>query len=330
MSDEISLDGKEYISSKRASELSSYAQDYIGQLARGGHIDARRVGGLWYVLMESLRVYKNKADEYKPQQPERKETIDPVSLITFDGKDYISASRASEITGYHKDYVGQLARTGAILSRQVGNRWYIEREGVLAHKAEKDRLLGAVQAQSVGLARRSTAKGIPRPAAELEAKSPDAMHSGSDSYMIYTPDERDLIPSPYKTYAAVADTSLDEKDEVEKPLVSEVHSIPIHVVQGREILDHSDHVKHVKFAVRAPRKTIFYGTIAGAALTIVIVLSFGFSTLKNSSVYAVNVTGNAFPGAALTASAAEAFLRIGDVLERWLVPELVFKRAPGN
>ena len=34
MSDEMQIEGKPYISSKRASELSGYAQDYIGQLAR--------------------------------------------------------------------------------------------------------------------------------------------------------------------------------------------------------------------------------------------------------------------------------------------------------
>ncbi len=74
MSDAISLEGKEYISSKRASELSGYAQDYIGQLARKGLIHAQRVGGLWYISMASLVGYKTKADDYVPQQPERKES----------------------------------------------------------------------------------------------------------------------------------------------------------------------------------------------------------------------------------------------------------------
>jgi hypothetical protein len=49
MSDEMVIEGKTYISSKRAAQVSGYAQDYIGQLARGGAIDAQRVGGLWFV-----------------------------------------------------------------------------------------------------------------------------------------------------------------------------------------------------------------------------------------------------------------------------------------
>ena len=54
MTNEITLEGEEYISSKRASELSGYAQDYIGQLARVAAIDAKRIGGLWYVSLDSL------------------------------------------------------------------------------------------------------------------------------------------------------------------------------------------------------------------------------------------------------------------------------------
>src|SRR3989344_9003329 len=153
MSDSMFIQGKAYISSKRASELSGYAQDYIGQLARKGLIDAQRVGGLWFVSQASLTEYKSNADRYTPQLPQKKEAPDVSSLISFDGKDPVSASRAAKITVYHPDYVGQLARSGAIISRQVGNRWYVDRAALLAHKKEKDGLLGAVQAQSVGISR---------------------------------------------------------------------------------------------------------------------------------------------------------------------------------
>src|SRR3989344_6165650 len=125
MSDELLVGGVQYISSKRASDSTGYAQDYIGQLARRRNIDARRVGGLWYVRAASLQEYKQHADTYKPIPPQRgNQQEDPDYLISFDGKDHISAARAAELTGYHQDYVGQLARSGTVLSRQVGNRWY--------------------------------------------------------------------------------------------------------------------------------------------------------------------------------------------------------------
>lgn len=154
MAQEINLGGTIYISSKYAAEKTGYTQDYIGQLARGGSIEARRVSGMWYILEESLRAYKEKADQFVPTPPEgfTKSPEAEVS-VSFDGKDYISANRAAKLTGYNQDYIGQLARGNQILSRQVGKRWYVDRESLLQHKAEKDALLAAVQVESVGLAK---------------------------------------------------------------------------------------------------------------------------------------------------------------------------------
>jgi len=321
MSDEISLEGKEYISSKRASELSGYAQDYIGQLARAGHIDARRIGGLWYISMQSLQGYKGQAETYKPQPPERIQQIDPDSLVSFDGKDYISAARAAKVTGYHQDYVGQLARSGAIISRQVGNRWYVQREALLQHKKEKDALLGAVQSQSVGIVRHDVA-GI------VQEKQSAPIIGYEEPYLTYTRDDAELFPT-LSTPQIVHSEASSEEDLLEDPRDSRGNPIPIRVVEREKVLRHIPHARPTAPVRKNPKKAIVYGTLAGAALTVVIVLSFGFSTLKNSSTYAINSLGQSSPVSknALTASAASAFARVGDVLERWLVPELVYRRT---
>lgn len=47
--EELEIQGRKYISSKRASELTGYAKDYIGQLARSEKVPASRVGRAWYV-----------------------------------------------------------------------------------------------------------------------------------------------------------------------------------------------------------------------------------------------------------------------------------------
>jgi hypothetical protein len=52
--DELEIQGKKYISSKRAAELTGYAKDYVGQLARGGKIPGTRVGRAWYVQEAAL------------------------------------------------------------------------------------------------------------------------------------------------------------------------------------------------------------------------------------------------------------------------------------
>lgn len=154
MASEIDLGGTIYISSKRAAELTGYTQDYIGQLARGAHIQAQRVSGHWYVVEKSLFEYKEKAEQYKPTPPSSESRVDTTEAsVVFDGAEFISAQRASKISGYHADYVSQLARSNKIPGRQVGNRWFVDEKSILAHKKEKDSLLAAVQADSVGLAR---------------------------------------------------------------------------------------------------------------------------------------------------------------------------------
>src|SRR3989344_8604814 len=199
MSDEIIIDSTTFVSSKRAAELSRYAQDYIGQLARGGFIDARRIGGLWYVSMASLEEYKRNAAILRPQPIRPALSHEPDSFISFDGKEYVSASRASEITSYNQDYVGQLARSGTILARQVGNRWYVDRAALVAHKDEKDNLLAAVQVQSVGI----------NPKASSRSTNSHVNSQEELALYTYTRDSRGLLPS----YATLDDKKEDRTFE---------------------------------------------------------------------------------------------------------------------
>ncbi|TAL48894.1 hypothetical protein EPN83_02965 [Patescibacteria group bacterium] len=59
MNCDLFFDGKRFISSSRAAKISGYANDYIGQLCRGGKLDCRMVGRTWYVSLESLTLHKN-------------------------------------------------------------------------------------------------------------------------------------------------------------------------------------------------------------------------------------------------------------------------------
>ncbi len=317
MSDELIIDGEQFISSKRASKLSGYEQDYIGQLSRGGQLKARRVGGLWYVSLDSLTKYKERAEEYKPEPPVRKDArSDPDSLLSFDGRGYVSTSRAAKLTGYSPDYIGQMARAGTILSRQVGNRWYVERMAIIKHKESKDALLGAVQAESVG---------INRP--DWKEREDGLSYGGAGPFLDYTSDTRDLMP-------------IMDKESIDGDLgdYADEHPIPIHVM-GEEYIARPGHLHRHENAIllpamkllRAPAKTRYQLAIPAMALTIVVVLSLGFVSLKSSSVYTSNDPNNlelnGGGSKVLTASAASALVgRIADVLEVLLAPELVYIR----
>ncbi|MFA6459130.1 MAG: hypothetical protein WCV79_01905, partial [Candidatus Paceibacterota bacterium] len=54
--------------------------------------------------------------------------------IVIEGKKFISSRRASEITKYTNDYVGQLCRSGKIHAQRVGRAWFVEEASILAHQ----------------------------------------------------------------------------------------------------------------------------------------------------------------------------------------------------
>lgn len=62
MTDGIEIEGKKYISSKRAAELTGYAKDYVGQLCRMGKLDAKLIGRNWLVCESSLMEHRFGAD----------------------------------------------------------------------------------------------------------------------------------------------------------------------------------------------------------------------------------------------------------------------------
>ncbi len=55
--DHLEVGGKTYISVRRASEISGYNPDYLGQLCRGGKVRGTRVGRAWFIDSESLRAH---------------------------------------------------------------------------------------------------------------------------------------------------------------------------------------------------------------------------------------------------------------------------------
>lgn len=57
--------------------------------------------------------------------------------LDIQGKKYISSKRAAEITGYAKDYVGQLARQGKVPATRVGRAWYVDEEAIILHSQGK-------------------------------------------------------------------------------------------------------------------------------------------------------------------------------------------------
>ncbi|HEX8591559.1 MAG TPA: hypothetical protein VF696_02320 [Candidatus Paceibacterota bacterium] len=54
--------------------------------------------------------------------------------LVIGDKTYISSKRAAEITGYAKDYVGQLCREGYVEAKMVGRSWYVLESSIRDHR----------------------------------------------------------------------------------------------------------------------------------------------------------------------------------------------------
>ncbi len=54
--------------------------------------------------------------------------------ILIEEKKYVSSKQAAKITGYAKDYIGQLCREGRVPARLVGRSWYVLETAIRDHR----------------------------------------------------------------------------------------------------------------------------------------------------------------------------------------------------
>lgn len=55
----ISINGEKYVKASSIARELGYTSDYVGQLCRGGKVDAQLVGRSWFVSESSIRAHKN-------------------------------------------------------------------------------------------------------------------------------------------------------------------------------------------------------------------------------------------------------------------------------
>jgi hypothetical protein len=329
MSEELNIDGEIYIPSKKAAEISGYTQDYIGQLARGGAITARRVSGLWYISSASLEAHKAKAEAYIPQPPRKVLEVrrgEDQTSVSFDGRTFVSAARAAKLTGYHQDYVSQLAREGKILARQVAGKWYVDQEGIQEHKAEKDSLLAAVQAESVGVARFPSIEVPSESLQKKESNEPLSYFSESSPLfpVMQNKPQNIVIPSERPNNKKEEETnSRIQEDQIE-------HAIPIRIVRADGV-EKTGYVRNEQNALPPRKETHVRGgrgilgkiLLTGVpALTIVVAVSLSWQVFTGKPVFAAldKPSGNA-----LLASVASGGEFIKSFLEDILSKEIEYK-----
>jgi hypothetical protein len=320
--DEVVLDGKTYVASRKAAQECGYAQDYVGQLSRKGFIDAKRVSGQWYVQLDSLKTYKAKAEEFKPEPPKYQPDPNVEATLNLDGKEFVSAARAAKVADYNQDYIAQLARAGKIPSKQMGNRWYVELASLLEHKKEKDALLRAVQADAVGLKRPQIA--VPREYQPVYTQKPINMAP----LMAYSQEQhKPLFPDLSESVAMKAVPTREKDMEVPtvesripirvlKPITVEVSSEPL-ILQGHT------KTRLVSKPVSVPRKSMFPAISWGLAFGVILIAVVGVGTFKRDPI--MTAVHGAF-GGSQTASVGDSQRGLHALIDKILTKEIIYQR----
>ncbi len=92
--DELVIEDKKYLSTKKAAQKTGYAKDYVGQLCREGRVPARLVGRSWYVLESALADHRFGASEEVPEskvevevETKREEAVAPKEYVRYQADD---------------------------------------------------------------------------------------------------------------------------------------------------------------------------------------------------------------------------------------------------
>lgn len=111
---ELTIDGKTYVSSKRAAEITGYAKDYIGQMCREGRVEARLVGRAWYVLETSLREHRfgSETAVSEPEAPKKPSIVDTWATLRYEAE----PSEAKAIPIFEKPSVNAFEMASEALS----------------------------------------------------------------------------------------------------------------------------------------------------------------------------------------------------------------------
>lgn len=98
--------------------------------------------------------------------------------LLIEEKKYISSKQAAKVTGYAKDYIGQLCREGRVPARLVGRSWYVLETAIQDHRFGNEPVVPKEAAAS----QKDTAKDVapsakdPEPAAIASVKKPEVPH----------------------------------------------------------------------------------------------------------------------------------------------------------
>ncbi|MBU6388608.1 hypothetical protein KGQ72_01900 [Patescibacteria group bacterium] len=227
--------------------------------------------------------------------------------ILIGEKKYVSSKQAAKVTGYAKDYIGQLCREGRVPARLVGRSWYVLETAIHDHRFGEQKIEREIEAKNSEAPAASSAWESPRYSASDAETLPsvnrlrdteggegnDASQHLQDSWRAWFDRIADSAPIP-----SIPDIVPEKPQKAEKELIEEMKekeevreerevTVPVRAVYHQppeELLPHRSGIQlpsnegkeeeqmdsEEKMARRGGRKSVMVMQVAGALFALLI------------------------------------------------------------
>lgn len=206
--------------------------------------------------------------------------------LTVNQTKYISSKRAAEVSGYAKDYIGQMVRLGKLDAKRVGRAWYVNEDqikGLASPKAAPAVIEGQVKLTKLSDQIPARAKGSVIVPHTIQYSLPktwsNIKYFNDDGPLHPISDKQDYKPAEITNKQSSKYQVLDSIDGIrvvvaKKVVVDAQKVTPIEAKVGSEIkvlsrvsLGKSNPEKKMKIAVL---KSVVYGVLIGVGVLIIL------------------------------------------------------------
>jgi len=132
---ELTLNGRTYLTTKRAAEITGYTTDYVGQLARQEKVDAQLVGRNWYIGEDSIKKHKFGEADVSIRKEENETPAPALELLVNSVEDEIK--KEEEIAPVQEEVQEEVVEEDPLTNMQSAwQDWYKEQRSVPSDEEE--------------------------------------------------------------------------------------------------------------------------------------------------------------------------------------------------
>jgi len=146
---ELTLNGKTFLTTKRAAEITGYTTDYVGQLARQAKVEAQLVGRNWYIGEESISKHKFGEAKVSIKKEEEERHSPALEVLVTSAGETLNEKEEEEVSQQQEVLINkeEEVEEGAVLDEMQGawQEWYkaqrsvpVEEEEVFLSKEDKE------------------------------------------------------------------------------------------------------------------------------------------------------------------------------------------------